>query len=136
MPLIPTRGYYPPQSPSPFPHHRAHTPATDMSSSIESLGEPTPRPTRKPPSRSSTPEQHNSSKSFRKHLHHALSDIAGVSNLHLAGGAVVRGMNVGRVSYRPTTTEEDWNGEGWSRCGGGLEWVGDEGRRVRWRWGG
>jgi hypothetical protein len=57
--VVPTRGYSPPPSPSPFLHHRPHTPTTDMTSSIESLGEPTPRPTRRPPSRSSTPQQHH-----------------------------------------------------------------------------
>ena len=87
-----------------------------MSYSIESLGEPTPRPTRKPPSRSSTPQEHNSIRSFWKHLRHALSDIAGVSNLHLAGGAAGRDMNVTRPSHRPTMTEEDWDLEARSRA--------------------
>lgn len=48
--VVPRRRYSPPESPSPFPHHRAQTPTTDMSSSIESLGEPTPRPMCGPPS--------------------------------------------------------------------------------------
>ena len=61
------------------------------------------------------PKRQNSIRSLRKHLHHALSDSAGVSNSHLVGGAAGRGMNVGRPSRRPSTTEEDWDGEGRSR---------------------
>ena len=61
------------------------------------------------------PKRQNSIRSLRKHLHHALAESAGVSNPHLVGGAAGRGMNVGRPSRRPTTTEEHWDGEGRSR---------------------
>lgn len=62
------------------------------------------------------PKRQHSIRSLRKHLHHAISDSAGVSNPHLAGGgAAGRGMNVGRLSYRPIATEEDWDGESRSR---------------------
>ena len=40
--VVPKRGYSPPQSRSPFLHHRAHTPTTNILSSIEGVGEPTP----------------------------------------------------------------------------------------------
>lgn len=61
------------------------------------------------------PKRQNSIRSLRKHLHHAISDSAGVSNPHLVGAAAGRGVNVGRLSHRPTTTEEDWDGESRSR---------------------